>query len=72
MLGAKYDEVEAWCNSVVQSGHDLLFDVNLFDHEIRLASKRLKFPVEVCFVSFFHIHKSPTVLYSKYLELVNK
>lgn len=46
-LENSYDDIERWCNNVVQNGHDILFSVDAFDVEIRAASRKFNFPVEV-------------------------
>ena len=46
MNETKYDQIEAWCNKVVQRGDDFLFDVTKFDEEMKAASKRFQFPTE--------------------------
>ena len=45
-LIAYYDEAEEWCNKVV-NGHDMLFDVDIFDVEMMKACTKFKFPTEV-------------------------
>jgi hypothetical protein len=47
-LDANYDAVEEWCNNVVNHGHDLLFNAEIFDAEMKSASKKFQFPIEVC------------------------
>ncbi len=44
---SNYDEAEEWCNKVVNNGHDLLFDVDIFDVELEEACHKFKFPTEV-------------------------
>ena len=48
-LASNYDEAEEWCTKVVKSGHELLFDVDVFDVEMKKASKKFRFPAEVSF-----------------------
>ena len=43
---SNYDKAEDWCNKVI-NGHDLLFDVDIFDAEMMKACKTFQFPTEV-------------------------
>ncbi len=54
-LDANYDSVEEWCNNVVNHGHDLLFNAETFDADIKSASKKFQFPIEVCLMIFFNL-----------------
>ncbi len=42
-----YDQAEYWCKAVIRQAHDMLFDNQLFDEEIKNAASQFCFPVEV-------------------------
>jgi hypothetical protein len=46
-LKSNYEAAEEWCSKVVKGGHELLFDVDIFDVEMKKASKKFEFPAEV-------------------------
>jgi len=43
---SNYERAEEWCRDVVKKGHDLLFNVEIFDAELAKASRDLGFPLE--------------------------
>ena len=45
----QYNAAESWCNLVIQNADQLLFDVKLFDLEMKKAATELGFPLEVMF-----------------------
>jgi len=55
-IASRYDDVENWINMVVNSGHDLLFDVETFDHELKEACKKFGFPFESLHSFLSHLH----------------